>query len=473
MSFASIQFGLFMLVVYPLYLLLPFRWQNWMLLIASYIFYGAWDWRFLLLLWFTTLLDYSVGVLLGRLETPRARRICILASVGANLGVLGFFKYFNFFADSLNTLCSSMGLHLGWTTLSIILPVGVSFYTFGSMSYTISVYQRKMEPSKNLPNLALYVVFFPLLMAGPIERAFNLLPRIEQPRSVTWDGITRGAFLILFGLFKKVAISDGVAASVNAFYGSTGTISGIDVAIATYLFAVQIYCDFSGYSDIARGLSKIMGFDLLTNFNLPYFSVNPSEFWRRWHISLSTWLRDYLYITLGGNRNGTRKTYRNLMTTMVLGGLWHGAAWNFVLWGAYQGAMLCIHRIIVGERKPAAPPRSPGALLVHGIKIALFFQVICYGWLLFRARSFEQIALYTASLFQGGWSDLSVPRPPLSAMIGLALLILYELAQYFTNDAHFYRRLPHPVRGTLYASLLFVLFMGLSNAPAQFIYFQF
>ncbi|MBI5091044.1 MAG: MBOAT family protein [Candidatus Hydrogenedentes bacterium] len=474
MSFSSLQFGVFILIVYPLYLLLPFRWQNRMLLVASYIFDGAWDWRFLGLLWFTTLLDYLVGLLLGRIEEPGQRRLCIMASVVANLGVLGFFKYFNFFAGSLDALSAKFGIHLGWTTLNIILPVGVSFYTFQSMSYTIDVYFKHMKPTKSLQNFALYVVFFPQLVAGPIERAVDLVPRVERPRTVTLDGFARGVYLILFGLFKKIAISDGVAASVNAFYGTSGAVSGLDVVLATYLFAVQIYCDFSGYSDIARGLAKIMGFELMTNFNLPYFAVNPSEFWRRWHISLSTWLRDYLYIVLGGNRFGELKTYRNLMTTMVLGGLWHGAAWNFVLWGAYQGAILCVHRLIMGAKSAVRKPRSIWTVAIYSIQLILFFQVVCYGWLLFRARSFDQIELYTRALFQGyDLTSITVPRPPFSALVGLAILVVLEVFQYASGDAQFYRQWPRPVRGALYACVTFILLMGLSNAPTQFIYFQF
>ena len=321
MTFVSIVFLVFMLILYPLYLVLPHRWQNHLLLVGSLVFYGWWDWRFLGLLAFTSTLDWWVGRLLESTEDPGRRRFLLTASISANLATLGFFKYFNFFAGSLASVLAPFGVELGWTTLHIILPIGISFYTFQSMSYTFDVYRRHMPTCRSYFDFMTFVSFFPQLVAGPIERAVDLIPRVQAPRRITRDGFSRGLYLILLGLFKKIAVSDGVAGSVDAIYNATHAVSGADVRLATWLFAVQIYCDFSGYSDIARGLAKILGFDLMTNFNLPYMSVNPSEFWRRWHISLSTWLRDYLYIPLGGNRGSESKTYRNLMTTMGLGGL--------------------------------------------------------------------------------------------------------------------------------------------------------
>lgn len=473
MSFASLTFAIFMAIVYPLYLVLPHRWQNALLLVASYVFYGWWDWRFLGLLIFTTLWDYGVGQMLGRLEDPGKRKLVLTSSILVNLGVLGFFKYFNFFAHSFEALLGQIGLHPDWVTLHIVLPIGISFYTFQSMSYTIDVYRRKMKPAP-LFTFATFVAFFPQLVAGPIERAVDLIPRIEKPRVVTWDLFTRGLFLILWGLFKKIAISDGVARCVNALYDSTGAVHGWDVVLATWLFAIQIYCDFSGYSDIARGLAKTMGFDLMVNFRLPYFALHPSDFWQRWHISLSSWLRDYLYIPLGGSRGGEKKTYRNLMTTMLLGGLWHGAAWNFVLWGAYQGVILCIHRVWSGVRGAGAKLNGALAGFGRAVNILLFLQVTCYGWLLFRAGSFDQIARFTRALFTGWHAAGSVvPNPPLPTILGLGLLLLFDFSHYLTNDAQFYRRWPSPVRGAFYASTAFVLLLGLSNESTQFIYFQF
>ncbi len=471
MSFASIQYAVFLCIVYALYRVLSHRWQNRMLLVASYIFYGAWDWRFLSLMLISTLVDYFVGLRLHRTENTGARRRLLLMSLVANLGMLGAFKYFNFFAESFADLLGWFGLSVSWTTLSIVLPVGISFYTFQTLSYTIDVYNRKLEPTNRFLDFALFVSFFPQLVAGPIERASHLLPQVLAERRITWDQTTRGLFLIAFGLFKKVVIADGVAHSVDVIYNARGTVTWADIVLATYLFALQIYGDFSGYSDIARGTAKVLGFDIMTNFRLPYFATNPSEFWRRWHISLSTWLRDYLYIPLGGNHHGTRKTYRNLMTTMVLGGLWHGAAWNFVLWGIFQGGILCIHRPF---SKPNRPMNSIGSLALWAVKVFVFFQITCYGWLLFRAHSFAQIWTYSATLITDfGNLATSIPMPPFATLLGIPLLAVLDTFEYWKGTPQFYRRWHTPARGFLYAALLFIFLMGTSNAPSQFIYFQF
>ncbi len=473
MTFVSVAFLVFMLVVFPLYLVLPHRAQNRLLLVASLVFYGWWDWRFLGLLGFTTTLDWWVGRGLDRTDDPGRRRTLLLTSVIANLGVLGFFKYFNFFAASLQAALGAVGIQASWTTLNIILPVGISFYTFQSMSYSIDVYRRHMSSCRDWGDYVTYVAFFPQLVAGPIERAVDLLPRVQAPRRITADGFTRGMYLVLLGLFKKIAVSDGVARSVDAIYNATHPVSGADVRVATWLFAVQIYCDFAGYSDIARGVAKMLGFDLMTNFDQPYVSVNPSEFWRRWHISLSSWLRDYLYIPLGGNRGGEGATYRNLMTTMVLGGLWHGAAWNYVLWGVYQGGILCVHRLWSGARKSARTAAAGG--WVRAAKIAFFFHVVCYGWLLFRAHSWTQIVSFTRLSLLEWRLPAQLPLPSLPALAGIGLVVLLEAWQAgpANGSARFYRAWPAPVRGLLYAALAFVFLLGLSNAPSQFIYFQF
>jgi alginate O-acetyltransferase complex protein AlgI len=296
-----------------------------------------------------------------------------------------------------------------------------------------------------------------------------------------------GVVLILVGMFKKVAIADGLAGPVNAVYDSIGVVSGADVALATLLFAFQILCDFSGYTDIARGVAKTLGFELVINFNLPYFSHNPSEFWRRWHMSLSSWLRDYLYISLGGNRKGEGRTYVNLMTTMTLGGLWHGAAWNFVLWGVYQGMLLCAHRLL--SRRPRAaeefravntvsslphPFLALGPACASAASIACFFAFMCYGWLLFRAKSLDQIVAFTQALTGFGSTVPSIiGKPPLSALIGLSILVALQALDYRAGRLECYRHWPASLQGALYALLVFVLAMGTSNAPVQFIYFQF
>jgi D-alanyl-lipoteichoic acid acyltransferase DltB (MBOAT superfamily) len=407
------------------------------------------------------------------LQEKRRRDLFLFVSICTNLALLGFFKYFNFFISSAEGAIRGLGIQAELLHLNIILPVGISFYTFKTISYTVDIYRGKMQAAQRFSDFALFLAYFPPLLAGPIDRASELLPQLSNPRQISFKQSTEGVFLILFGLFKKVAISDGVAGSVDAIYGTTGAVSWIDVVLATFLYAVQIYCDFSGYSDMARGVSKLFGIELMLNFNLPYFSKDPSEFWRRWHISLSTWLRDYLYIPLGGSRQGERKTYQNLMTTMVLGGLWHGAAWNFVLWGFYQGAILCVYRAFTPKTKQGDRKNRFG-LLGDIVTILSFFVVTCYGWLLFRATSLAQIITFTKILFLDfGNLALSLPKPPLPVLLGIPLLIGYEVVEYLASNPKFKRNYPIPARAALYAALIIILLMGESNAPAQFIYSQF
>ena len=304
MLFNTLQFAIFFIIVYSLYLLFNHKWQNWMLLVASYIFYGAWDWRFLSLIFISTILDYICGLQIYKSRYLKRKRLFLFFSVFGNLAILGFFKYFNFFATNLQELLKIFGFSIHPHFLHIILPIGISFYTFQTMSYTIDIYRGRMAPTKKFFDLALFVAFFPQLVAGPIERAKHLLPQILVPRKLSLDKFYEGCYLIFWGLFQKVFIADNLAKIVDPVFAGNSPYNGIQVILALYAFAFQILCDFSGYSNIARGLGKCMGFDIMVNFNLPYFSTNPREFWRRWHISLSTWLRDYLYISLGGNRRG-------------------------------------------------------------------------------------------------------------------------------------------------------------------------
>ncbi|GBF80747.1 acyltransferase [Aphanothece sacrum FPU1] len=424
------------------------------------------------------LISTLVAVILANCLYPRLTRLnlttrpkfCLILSVCGNLGLLGFFKYFNFFIGSISSIIQSFGAEPDFVYLHVILPVGISFYTFQSMSYTIDIYRQKLEPTKHFFDFALLVSFFPQLVAGPIERASHLLPQLTKPRHLQFEQSTRGLFLILFGLFKKVAIADSIAKSVNAIYNTRGSVSWADIVLATLLFTAQIYCDFSGYTDIARGVAKILGVELMTNFNLPYFSKTASEFWQRWHISLSTWLRDYLYIPLGGNRKGELRTYINLMITMILGGLWHGAAWNFVFWGLYQGILLCLYRYL--ENKLSIKGFSP---FWNSVLATFFFFILtCYGWLLFRANSLEQVVSFTTILITNvGDFNLSIPKPSLSGLLGLPVLIIYEIIENYFNNTHFYLRFRPVVKGAFYAILMTMILMGVSNEPQQFIYFQF
>ena len=470
MVFNSLEFVVFFAVVYALYRALPHRPQNWLLLVSSYYFYAAWDWRFLGLLIGSTVVDYSVALYLGRPHPEPRRRHVLWISIAFNLGVLGFFKYYGFFADNLRVLLDGLGLGVSLPTLHVILPIGISFYTFMTLSYVIDVYRREIPPTRDLLDFAVFVAFFPHLVAGPILRASSLLPQIARPRRPTSAQMSEGSWLVGWGLVKKVLVADNLARVADSVFANPAP-SAFEVLVGVYAFAFQIYGDFSGYTDIARGLSKWMGIELNLNFLFPYFVRSPQAFWRHWHISLSTWLRDYLYVPLGGNRVSGLLTYRNLMITMVLGGLWHGAAWPFVIWGVYQGALLVIYRW-AGERWQGAHWMSaletPAGRLLGW---AVMFHLTCYGWLIFRADSAAAIARMTRGL--GDWTG------PAPATLGLELLFYVTplLAVHgweaWKQDLNAVPSLPLVARyaafvGLAYLTLLFGEFGG-----SQFIYFQF
>ena len=473
MLFTQLTFWVFFAIVAALYVVLPHKAQNRMLLVASYIFYGAWDWRFLSLILLSTFVDYAVGLRMASEDHQERRKRLLMISLAINLGMLGIFKYFGFFVSSFEVLLAKFGYETDPFVLSIVLPVGISFYTFQTLSYTIDIYRRELKPCRDFLDFALFVAFFPQLVAGPIERASNLLPNIVAPRVLSWDALGRGAVLCLLGLIKKVVIADAIAPSVDAVYASPDP-TRADVVLATWLFAIQIYCDFSGYTDIARGIAKMLGFRLMRNFAQPYFAIDPQEFWRRWHISLSTWLRDYLYISLGGNRGGAWTTYRNLMATMALGGLWHGAAWNFVLWGVYQGGLLSIHRAAAGAHKRSGEGAQRGLLAWLGriLLMILFFQVVCYGWLLFRATSFAQIADFTQRLFTGP-PGLTLPDPPIAAYLGIGFILVWDILIERSGNVRFYQTWPLAARAGIYAGMIYLLAFGATTATSAFIYFQF
>ena len=360
MLFNSWEFWVFFFTVLPLYWLLPFRAQNWLLLIVSYIFYGWWDWRFLGLIAFSTVMDYALGWIVAEAPTPESKKRYVYISVIVNLLLLGIFKYYGFFSQELATFLTGIGIPVSLPVLNLILPVGISFYTFQSMSYVLDISRGITKPAKRFWDFALYVCFFPHLVAGPIMRSGNLdentkgrglLTQVMSKRNYRSGDFAEGLYHIIIGLFKKVVIGDNLASLANAiFQANPSTLTGLECLVGVYAFAFQIYADFSGYSSIAQGVAKWMGFDLMTNFRMPYLAVSPSDFWRRWHISLSTWLRDYVYVSLGGNRRGRWLTYRNLMLTMVLGGIWHGANWTFIAWGVYHGALLCGYRALSGNQ---------------------------------------------------------------------------------------------------------------------------
>ncbi len=472
MIFNSLEFFVFLPLVLAAYYALSPRAQNVWLVLASYFFYGWWDWRFLSLLWISTLIDYVCGRAMER--HPRRKRAWLLTSMFSNLGILGGFKYCNFFVDSAATLLAAAGLEPHLPVLRVILPVGISFYTFQTMSYTIDVYRGHLAPTRSLLDFALYVAYFPQLVAGPIERATHLLKQFSVPRIVTRPMIESGCFLILRGLFRKVVIADGVAPLVNGIFNEPEYYSWMKLSLGAALFAIQIYCDFAGYSDIARGVSRLMGIELMVNFRQPYFSRNITEFWRRWHISLSTWLRDYLYIPLGGNRSGTGATYRNLALTMLLGGLWHGARWNFVIWGGLHGAYLAIHKFGLARRGhspdiDSAPRFTPGMVL----RIAGTFVLVDFAWIFFRCASLADALGYLHGIFtfQGGWQW---PWGLLAQTLFYAGLALFtDLPDYFDNRQEHLLDWPWLARGAAYAGMLFLLVFLRPLDDTPFIYFQF
>ena len=470
MLFNSLDFFVFVCIVFLLYTRLSLKKQNILILVSSYFFYGCWDYRFLSLIIISTLVDYWAGLRIHTEAKRKKRKIYLVLSVCTNLGILGFFKYFNFFISSAETILSYLGCDASGWRLHIILPVGISFYTFQTMSYTIDIYNRNIKPTHNIIDFAAFVAFFPQLVAGPIERASRLLPQIARPRVLTMEKCKQGVWLIVWGLFKKTVIADNLAEIVNPVFASQSHLNTGLVLISLYAFAFQIYCDFSGYTDIARGVARCMGIDLMVNFNLPYLAVNPSDFWRRWHISLSTWLRDYLYIPLGGNRKGRVRRNINLMTTMLLGGLWHGAAWTFVIWGAYHGVLLIIGRYIqaVGSRFPLNIVTESKV-----IKQIVMFHSICLGWLFFRAETMTQ----AIHMLKDAITNIAFDAQAINASIALVILCLpLWFVQWFQNrteiiEAPLYFSL---IPGCILFVIMGLMFITLGNNGGQaFIYFQF
>ena len=486
MVFNSVTFLIFLAITLSLYYRLRHKGQNWLLLIASYIFYGWWDYRFAFLLLATSLLDYVFALWIDKSDAPARRKFFLTLSIVLNMGVLCIFKYFNFFAESLARLLTTVGVNPSFPILNVILPVGISFYTFLSMSYTIDVYRREIPAARNPLDFLLYVAFFPHLVAGPIVRASYLLPQCQAIRTIKRAQVTDGIWLILLGYVKKVVIADRLAPIVNwGFAQPFPPLTDANAWLIIYAFAFQIYGDFSGYSDIARGLSKLMGFELVENFRAPYLVTNPSAFWRHWHISLSTWLRDYLYIPLGGNRRGPFLTYRNLMITMVLGGLWHGAGAAYLLWGIYHGALLAIHRWWTERVAPVQRTAEVDAAVVSFIPrpgpvsktvlVILFFHITCIGWLLFRAGAidpqFSQVTLVLSFLKAMFTPAVSAVNPIAQGVLLLGALALvfqwkHELMDRFSTWS------TTAQATAVCAALLIIAGLGIFEG-SEFIYFKF
>ena len=473
MLFNTFQFAYFFLILFPTYWALS-RYktaQNLLLLLAGYYFYAQWEPRFLVLLILSTVMDFACGLAVDRIEAPRKRKLFVIISMVLNLGMLGYFKYFNFFAESAKIALAKAGWNVPLTHLEVVLPIGISFYTFQSMSYVIDVYRKDIKPTKNLLEFATFVSFFPHLVAGPIMRPTTLLPQIQNPRKFNLDQFYQGVYLMFWGLTKKMVVADNLAPIVKDLFEHWNTIDGGLALLAIYAFAFQIYCDFSGYTDVARGIAKCLGIELALNFNLPYFAANPQEFWSRWHISLSKWLQDYLYIPLGGSRKGTFHTYKNLMLTMIIGGLWHGAAWTFIIWGTYQGTILIGHRLLKPLLSRVNPTTPIDQACWKAVRIFATFHLVCVGWLIFRAQSIEQLL----GMLNAVWQRPAIPASSylLPVMVIIFPLVLVQFAQFVSKDLEIVSRTPWYVRSVFYTACFYAIVLGANFGGSQFIYFQF
>jgi D-alanyl-lipoteichoic acid acyltransferase DltB (MBOAT superfamily) len=460
--------------------------RNLVILGASYIFYAWWDYRFCALMLATNLVDYGVARALTRVNDPLGRRALLIVSLAFNLGVLGFFKYYNFFVESLTAALASVGWTIHPFTLTIILPAGVSFYTFQALSYTIDVYRRQLEPSRSIIAHLAFVSFFPTLVAGPIERGTELLPQLSSSRTFVYDRAVRGLRLIGWGFFKKLAIADQLAFIVEASYSAPEAATGPLLAFATVCFAFQIYCDFSAYSDIARGTAWLFGVDVMRNFDYPYFSQSLTEFWRRWHISLSTWFRDYVYIPLGGSRVGSFRRASNLFLTFLVSGIWHGAAWTFVWWGALHGLTMVLGSVVMGRGGKPVPARVGGGALVPSLGTALrmmrTFTIVCVFWVFFRARSVSDAFLILGKIVTDAFTPaaylpvLETATDDPLRQISLAVLVLFILIEWLIRDREHPLVVdgwPRAVRYATYTACLWLTLALTARRTGQFIYFQF
>ena len=491
MLFNTWTFLVFLPIFSVAYFATAGRVRLWVMLAGSLVFYAWWDWRFLFLLLFSSIVDYTLGIVLENATDPAVRKRLIVLSIAVNLGLLGFFKYFNFFIDSAVQVSNALGLHATYNAFRIVLPVGISFYVFKTMSYTIDVYRRTEKAERDLLRFTTFVVFFPELVAGPIVRASRMLPQMKHDHRFSYARTLDGLTLIASGYVRKVAIADSLAPLVDVRFAAPTAHSALSLLLGVYFYAFQIYCDFSGYSNIAIGLARIFGFDFGINFDRPYWSRSFSEFWTRWHISLSSWLRDYLYIPLGGNRGGTLKVFRNLMLTMLLGGLWHGAKWTFVVWGGLHGLYLVSQRILSPLYERAVRGLRVPALLSSLFLIFVVFHLTCLGWVFFRAESFT----LAGDVLRGiaSMRDMSFAAVPqkflvIKAMLLIAGLLLFEAITFLpkkrqpvlatvpgekvTVSAHPPVRAAFARLAFIAASVWVVLVFGTFSGNS-FIYFQF
>ena len=481
MLFKSLSFAIFFPVVFIIYWILGkkhYKWQNIFLLIASYYFYSCWDWRFVFLLAFSTLLDYYSGIAIESTSDKTKRKIWLILSVGINLGFLGFFKYYNFFIDSFAELLQSFGFQPHFATLNIILPVGISFYTFHGLSYVFDIYNNKIKPTRNIVDYTLFVSFFPLLVAGPIERATHLLPQIKRARVFTYERATDGMRQILWGLFKKMVIADNCAVYTNQIFANHETASGSDLVLGAVFFTFQIYGDFSGYSDIALGTARMLGFDLLKNFNFPYFSRDIAEFWRRWHISLSSWFKDYLYIPLGGSKGGNWIRIRNTFIIFLVSGFWHGANWTFIVWGGLN-ALFIMPSIIMKTNRNNLDIVAKGRVFptfTEAFQILLTFGLAVFAWIFFRAESVTHAFEYIGNIFSS--SIFSFPSLNKAAMATLILIGFMVVVEWLGRENNYgiektFFKTHRFIRWSFYAFIILLIGLFMETHESPFIYFQF
>ena len=482
MLFNSIDFAVFIPIVFGLYWFLfskSLKLQNLLIVVASYVFYGWWDWRFLTLILFSTLVDFTVGIKLSQENVKSKRRLLLLTSVLVNLGFLGFFKYYDFFLVNFTNAFTVLGYNFDSHSLNIILPVGISFYTFQTLSYTIDIYRKKLNPTNDIIAFSAFVSFFPQLVAGPIERATNLLPQFYKERKFEYSNAVDGMRQILWGLFKKVVIADNCAVFVSYIFDNSSELSGSSLALGAVLFSFQIYCDFSGYSDIAIGTSRLFGFNLKQNFAFPYFSRDIAEFWRRWHISLSTWFRDYLYIPLGGSRGGVLNKVRNTLIIFVVSGFWHGANWKFIIWGAlnaiYFLPLLLTNKNRVNLEIVAKDNMLPS--ISECLKMSATFSLVAFAWIFFRAENFSHATSYIEAMFSVSLFSIPEILTPKITMVYTLLLIPLLLVTEWLQRGRLHglsiERLRRPARWMIYTSVLIMSVTFGKFGESEFIYFQF
>lgn len=480
MTYTSLDFAVFLPTVFILYWFVvnkTIKAQNLLLVVASYVFYGWWDWRFLGLIVLSSSVDYVLALMIGRNNNQITRKQLLWTSIAVNLGLLGVFKYFNFFADSFGSAFSLLGQQVSPSSLNIILPVGISFYTFQTLSYTIDVYKRKLEPTSDIIAFFAYVSFFPQLVAGPIERATNLLPQFSRRREFDYDQAVNGAKQILWGIFKKVVIADNCARFVNIIFADYSNLRGSTLLLGAFLFAFQIYGDFSGYSDIAIGTARLFNFNLMRNFAYPYFSRDIAEFWRRWHISLSTWFRDYLYIPLGGSRGGNWGKVRNTLIIFVVSGFWHGANWTFIVWGLLN-ALYFIPLLVLDRNRTNLYIAAKGRYLPSVgdiLRIGSTFTLVTLTWVFFRAETVTQAIGYISGIFSTSLFSFPEHYGSITTLILIALFVLVEWVG--REDEYAIATLgssvPRVVRWSLYSLILLVIVLYGQALGTPFIYFQF